>query len=483
MKYVPPVLLFFYLLPCLQVVAQTKKPYPGFNDPVPNTVAEDTTSKLSISNIDIIGNKKTKDYIILREMLVKRGDSVLASRLYQVIEESRSLIYNTNLFSEVAIQPFITSARTMNLLVVVKERWYIFPTPQFKLVDRNFNEWVKEYNADLNRVIYGLKFAHYNFSGRGDQLRIFLLNGYARNLSFSYTAPYSNRNLTEGFSVGAGFTQNREFAYKTTYTNKLLQFKKTGFERNVYNAFISYKIRRGYFNRHVFSFQYSYVDVNDSVLAVKYNPGYFNLKKGSVSIPEISYTYQYINTDNVNYPLKGKVFSLTASKRGAGFTGGINMFSIDATFRKYTPLGKGYFYSFDGYSKLKLPFRQPYINQRTLGFNDLYLRGLEYYVIDGIAAMMTKFTFSKKIVSFRIPVPLKIKEIPYIPFTIYAKTYADAGLCYQEKAFDTRLNNRFLYTGGFGFDILSLYDFNFRVEYSFNQLGEKGLFLHARGSL
>jgi hypothetical protein len=43
------------------------------------------------------------------------------------------------------------------------------------------------------------------------------------------------------------------------------------------------------------------------------------------------------------------------------------------------------------------------------------------------------------------------------------------------------LGNRFLYTSGFGIDILTLYDFNLRVEYSFNQLGEKGLFLHAKG--
>ena len=40
------------------------------------------------------------------------------------------------------------------------------------------------------------------------------------------------------------------------------------------------------------------------------------------------------------------------------------------------------------------------------------------------------------------------------------------------------LNNRLLYSGGFGIDILTLYDINLRIEYSFNQLGEKGLFLH-----
>lgn len=38
-----------------------------------------------------------------------------------------------------------------------------------------------------------------------------------------------------------------------------------------------------------------------------------------------------------------------------------------------------------------------------------------------------------------------------------------------------------LYTGGFGIDLVTLYDITFSVEYSFNQLGEKGLFLHSKG--
>jgi hypothetical protein len=37
-----------------------------------------------------------------------------------------------------------------------------------------------------------------------------------------------------------------------------------------------------------------------------------------------------------------------------------------------------------------------------------------------------------------------------------------------------------LYSGGLGFDLLSLYDMQLGIEYSINQLGERGLFLHTR---
>lgn len=465
------------------------KPYPGFYDQLNTRLKEDSTSKIKVSAIIISGNKKTKNYIILREMLIKEGDSIIASRLYNSIEQSRNLVYNTNLFSEVEIQPVLNTAYSLTLHVIVKERWYIFPLPQFKLVDRNLNEWLKDYNGSLERVIYGGKFTHYNFSGRGDQLRIFLLSGYARTLSFSYTAPYSNPSLTEGFSVSGGFTQSKEFPYQTSKSNKLLQFKKDGFVRDAFSIGATYRLRRGYFRRHLFSASYNYINVNDSVLTARYNPNYFADGKSKVSYPEFSYTFQYINTDNINYPLKGKIFAIQASKRGLGLNGGLNMFGIDAAFRKYYTHRKNFYSAIELYTKLKLPFKQPYYNQRAMGYTDLYLRGLEYYVIDGVSASIAKYTLSKKLVSFKIPVPFKIKALPYVPFSIFAKTYADLGYSYnrpqynaaQNLSYISNLNNRFLYSGGFGLDILTLYDFSFRIEYSFNQLGEKGLFLHAKG--
>ncbi len=483
MKYVksllPLLLLFFFL----NSNAQQNKTYPGFYDEISNKLISDSTSKIFVSNINIIGNKKTKKYIILREMKVKKGDSVLASKLFEILEQSRDLVYNTTLFTDVEIQPLLTTAYTLSITVIVKERWYIFPIPQFKLIDRNLNEWVKDYNADLNRVIYGAKFAHYNFSGRADQLRIYVLNGYTRSVLLSYTTPYSNKKLTEGYSVAFGYTENREFPYKTTYKNGLVQFRKSDFERSTLSAAATYQLRRGYFRKHLFSLQYNNIKINDSVLTDKYNPNYFNSSKSTIGYPDISYSFQYIKTNNINYPLTGKIYHVTASKRGLGFTGGINMFTIDATYKKFIPHKKNYYSMFEVLTKLKAPFYQAYINQRAMGYNDLYLRGLENYVIDGFAAAISKYTLKKKIVSFNIPLPFKIKAFPGIPFTIFAKTFADAGFSFNKKEFDTRLNNRFLYSGGFGLDILTLYDFSIRFEYSFNQLGENGLFLHTRTSL
>jgi len=145
---------------------------------------------------------------------------------------------------------------------------------------------------------------------------------------------------------------------------------------------------------------------------------------------------------------------------------------------KYVDLGRNWYSSIQLNGKIKLPFDQAYINQRGLGYGESYLRGLEYYVIDGVATALVKSTIKKKLISFNVPFPFFPKLLTKIPFTFFAKSFADMGYAYTKKTYSTNLNNRFLYSGGFGIDILTLYDINLRFEYSFNQLGENGLFLH-----
>lgn len=173
-----------------------------------------TTSKVCVKDLHVTGTKKTKVYIVYREIQFKKGDSILLSDLYKELEQARIQVYNTTLFNEVKFEVTAIDASNINVQVRVLERWYLYPIPQFKLIDRNFNEWYKTYHHSLNRVEYGLKFVHYNLSGRRDQLRIYLINGYSKNISFSYTAPYSNKKLNEGFTIGGGYSQKKRNSHK-----------------------------------------------------------------------------------------------------------------------------------------------------------------------------------------------------------------------------------------------------------------------------
>ena len=163
-----------------------------------------------------------------------------------------------------------------------------------------------------------------------------------------------------------------------------------------------------------------------------------------------------------------------------GFTGGINSLTVEAGLNKYFDLGKKWYSSIQLNGKIRLPFYQAYINQKGLGYGDSYLRGQEYLVVDGVGTALIKSTLKKKVLDVKIRLPFKLKTLSYIPLTIFAKTYADLGYAYNKQQFVTNLNNKLLYTGGFGIDILTFYDVNLRFEYSFNQLNQKGLFLHTQ---
>ena len=71
------------------VKAQERPDYSGFYDGIRTMVAADSTSKLHVASITVSGNKKTKTYIVLREIRFKTGDSISASRLYETLEQSR----------------------------------------------------------------------------------------------------------------------------------------------------------------------------------------------------------------------------------------------------------------------------------------------------------------------------------------------------------------------------------------------------------
>jgi hypothetical protein len=472
------------LLPVSCFAQESKNPNFSFIDT--SLLSANTGNKICIKKLQVSGTKKTKVYIVYREIQFKKDDSILLTDLYKELQQARIQVYNTTLFNEVTFEVTALDAANVTVHVHVLERWYLYPVPQFKWIDRNFNEWYKTYNHSLSRVDYGLKFVHYNLSGRRDQLRIYFINGYTKNVSFSYTAPYSNKKLTEGFTIGGGYLQKRELAIKTNSNDSLLFYPsdsatkaRANFVYKTWYATAGYTIRRGFFTRHIFTAAYSYIKIADSVVSnPQYNPNYFKDPVNSKSIIDFNYTWQYNNVNNGTYPLTGKTYFLSLQKRGLGFTGGINMFQLEAGLNKYIALGKNWYSSFQLNGKIKLPFDQAYINQRGLGYGDVYLRGLEYKVIDAVATALVKSTIKKKLIAFDIPFRLFPKVLTKIPITVFAKSYADFGYAYTKPKYDTYLSNRLLYSGGFGIDILTLYDINLKFEYSFNQLGKNGLFLH-----
>ena len=199
---------------CLLAAAQDKPDEEAEDSSqVNHKVLQDT--RVAIREIFVTGNKKTKIHIVKREVSVVEGRSYPMSEILKSLSISRQNLMNTTLFVDVSVDFSNWYNDSIDIVVDVKERWYWFPIPIFKPVDRNWNVWITQYDVSFERVNYGIKFMGRNISGRNDNLNIFVQSGYTQQFAFTYQNPFVGNSLKHGFSVNASLERNREINYIT----------------------------------------------------------------------------------------------------------------------------------------------------------------------------------------------------------------------------------------------------------------------------
>ncbi len=448
---------------------------PAYNAPV--VYDKNYSTPFVMGEIYVDGNKRTKAYIIQRELPFKSGDSIYLPDLVNAFEVARQQLFNTGLFNEVIVSLKAFRGYYVDVNIQVKERWYIFPIPYVKPVDRNLSEWARQ-GFGVDRLNYGFKFTHYNFSGRNDKLRLWLITGYTRQVEFQYEQPYADKSLKHGYRIGFKYLFNKEVNYGTTDNQQM--FADT-FAQGIkqWSANIDYLYRPGLRTFNTFRLSINNIQIDTAVVAL--NPKYFDGGRRTVTFPDLSYTLNYYKVDYIHFPLKGWMGEFGFLKRG--FSKDMNMWQLNGRLTRAWELSKKNYFMWQGYGVIRFPFDQPYYNHRLFGYGDLYLRGLEKYVIDGVAGLMSRQSYRRELIRFNVPTFLKSTSHDKIPFRFYARAFFDAGYAYNKSVPGNSLVNRVLYTYGLGMDIVTFYDLIVRLDYSFNQLGQNGLFLHIKNDL
>lgn len=475
------VCLLVAIVCCLYSKAQVdtisvSPPPPDSIPVVTQEVPVDKEARFIIRTITVEGNKKTKTEIIIRELPFRLGDGYTLQELVKKFETGRRQLINTALFHEATVSLYNLRGYDVDVRVLVKERFYIFPVPYFKPVDRNLNQWLVEQKASLKRVNYGAKLLYNNVTGVNDKLRFWLISGYTRQLSFNYDRLYIDKKMKWGINVGMAMGKNREINYNSI-DNKQVFFKDETYVRKFFNTYAELTYRRAIRTRHRFGIAYTKEAVADTV--IKLNPQYFTGGRTKVEFPELYYIMNYYNLDYIPYPTKGYAAEINLSKKG--FDKSFNLWQLYVKGSGNWTTGKKSFISLNAMGALKLPFSQPYFNQRLLGYLDMFLQGYEYYVIDGTAGGYLKAAYTRRLLDFSFHLPGTKKIAPKnVPVKIYGKVFGNTGYIYNPKPGNNSLSNQMLFSSGFGLDIVTIYDFIIKLEWSFNQLGQNGLFLHRK---
>ena len=449
-------------------------------------LAQDQTTEhrtVEITEIKIVGNKKTKPQIIERELSVKVGQKYYFSEIDSIFEWERNRIYNTNLFNSVTISLCDTSLSSTCVKIIVHERWYFYPLPVFKLVDRNFNDWWVNRNKDLSRVNYGVKFFHYNVRGKAERTKIELQFGFERRVLFLYSFPYVDKKQKFGLSFFTFYTVSNNLpVFTENNVRRFIQSEVQTRSLSIHGTSISY--RNSFNSYHRLGLNYSQIHVNDTILQL--NPNYFNNSRNQQRNFSLTYEYSWNKRNNDNYPTNGEWYVVYLSKTGLGFFGDVNLWKLKLSFSKYLDIKKGFYFTTNTTTVLSTKNNHGFFNYNLLGVGRNVIRGHEHKVVEGNNFVLNKNDFRKKLFSHTYDLNrfAPVEQVSIFPINIYGKIFFDHGYVrgYQEYDGSSLLDDQYIYSFGIGLDFVLIYDRVIRLEYSRNKLNETNFFINAHST-
>ena len=433
-----------------------------------------------IEDIHFLGNKKTKERIISRELSFKSGDSVPKKGLDSLLERNRVRINNLRLFNTVKISHFETENDKIQVIVEVEERWYSIPALIFKPVDDKLADWWRNRNGDFSRVNYGVGFGHFNMRGRGEKLRISAQFGFSQNFRLQYSIPYIDRKQSLGIRVATSYSQYRTLDTITVDHVKHANEHKEEVILSTLNTKAVIKKRIGFYQFHFLELGYQNHRFTDSLILKVNDPDYFPISSNEPPTYEnnsfnyfyASYLFQIDRRDYSIYPLKGYDLNLFIKRLGLGMNSDLNQTILNFNYKYFKPLDDKFYVGLSIRGVYSTPNEQGYSNFLSLGRGRNLLRGFDARTIEGPIYALAKTEIKKSIFNknFDLNGLTPFEQFKTMPTSVYLKLFWDIGYVqnYENYERNSRLTNTPLYSAGIGADLVTFYDLVIRLEYSYN---------------
>ena len=450
------------------------------------TTAQNPPTAAIIRDFIFEGNAKTKAKVLTRELTVGIGDTIPLSQLAVKLEENRLRLLNTNLFSMVKINVKNWGLDDkVSVVINVVERWFFYPVPIIELADRDPNVWWKDYHHDLRRTNYGIRLTHNNFTGRRDPFSVLIQFGYTPKFSVGYAFPAFDKKQTISAFLGFFYSTNREVGY-ATIDNRVALYKNSLqniFTRLSYNVGMAYT--PGLYHRHLLNMGYSKQTLDTSVTE-RLNRDYFLDSRTKQAYFWMTYDYSNDHRDFRPYPMNGHAMAINITKSGFFKKDDVNALDIRfryAEYHKFTPK-----LSLEtilrGKTKL-IRQAQPYNFQHGLGYGSDFVRGYERFVVDGYDFGILKNSLRLQVLDKDYDISRYLIKSKFfeswksVPIKIFLTGNFDTGYSYTPQYNPVNnFQNRLLYGGGLGLDVLAYNGMLWQFEYSFNHTGKGEFFVH-----
>ena len=291
-----------------------------------------TVEEGTIEDIKLVGNEKTKDHVVLRELRFRKGhpfNKFLASR-------SMERLYNLGFFEDVNMKLFPGESSSHSVIVEID---MIEQKTGIVTVGAGYS------NSD--GIVGMVEVGDSNFRGTGDKVNVhweFGGSGRGKNYQFSYTRPWIN---DKGDSLGFSL-YNRIYQYDDfdATGNTVAEYQKRKKGWNLTWGRVSDEYRTNYLN-----FESTKEALNSEI-----NPGPVmenidkeTQKKWATAIVNnfgrtnsMTFTHVYDSRDNYFNATKGKRFSCSLQWGGHGLGGDFDFYKFTAEGRFYKQLGNGH---------------------------------------------------------------------------------------------------------------------------------------------
>lgn len=465
MRFAPATFRWIVLVTAIMVLCSDASP------------AGSETDTIVIASIHTVGNRRTQEYIILRELTFSAGDTLTGKQLEQALKTSQDNLMRLSLFhfADFSVHPSPDSKGT-DISISLTERWYTWLWPVFEIADRNPNAWLE--NGDFRRISYGLFFQQENFRGRMEKLHLRFKAGYQQQLGLLYEAPYLNRKKTLGAGIMVTLGRERETAIKTL-EDRLIYHRDEDFLRWYTGADLFLRYRPGIHHSHTLTAQLNRFRFSDTLLSL--NPDYAGTGDEKVVIPRLSYLLKADFRDQRGYPLRGWYADALLEWTGILPFSEFNYLTLRSSARKHVPLHGRWNLAAGAAIKISTAGTKPWFLNQAMGYGRDYVRGYEYKVLDGDNFWITKVNLKYALLNEKIVWlnRIKAKQFNTIPFSVHAGVYADAGQVWTKgEEENTGLKRSVLTGAGLGLDFVTYYDKVVRTEFSVNREGQAGFFVH-----
>lgn len=405
-----------------------------------------------IDTIIVVGNEKTKESVILREMTLKPGMAATP----ELIEFDRSRIYSIGLFTRVdmTVVPF----GEKNMLVVdVSERWYIIPLPLFGFRD-----------GDPKKPYYGAGILHNNFRGMNQKLFGSIVFGYNPSLAFQYADPWINRDHNLYFNGALSYFRIRN-------RSAIAVVNTSNFDELHYDINVSLGKRFTLYTTAGINLGFQIVEVTE------HRPGRTVNPEGSDKYFYGSINFTHDTRDLRDYTTQGTLLSAHITKYGFGETI-LSFTRIGADVRRFTPLPFDFTFAARAFGSIVSGGTIPTYARSYFGYGER-IRGFFKDVFEGenIAGTSVEVRWpllKPRVIHFSaIDLP---QEFSVWRFGVSLELFTDAGTTWFR---GEKLSLKSVAAGyGGGIVFLLPYDVVIRTEYAWNRFGRGQFIFDLRSS-